>query len=181
MDETVDGNYAFIIVKDAFSVSGTKEDTWILLTDSEGNPEWEFIIEEEGTQWSQAIEQTDDKGFIISGRTGWKGNPNADGLILKVGPFPLLDIEISGGFGLTATVTNNGAGDAINVPWEITITGGLLGMINKTVSGTTDIISGASESLKSGLFFGIGPIQITVTVGPKEATKEGFHLVFFTL
>lgn len=181
MDETVDGNYVFIIVKDAFYTGGTKEDTWILLTDSEGNCEWELIIEEDGTQWSQAIEQTDDKGFIISGRTGWKGHPSADGLILKVGPFPLLDIEIVGGLGVTTTITNNGAGDALNVPWEITITGGFLGLINKTFSGTTDIISGASETLKSGLFFGFGPIQITVTVGPKEATKEGFHLLFFTL
>jgi hypothetical protein len=42
-------------------------------------------------------------------------------------------------------------------------------------------MSGASETLETGLFFGLGPIQITVTVGPKEATKEGFQILFFTL
>ena len=181
MDETVDGDFAFVIVKDAFSVGGTKEDTWILITDSKGNPEWEFIIEEEGTQWSQAIEQTDDEGFIISGRTGLKGSPNADGLILKVGPFPHIDIELAGVIGVTATLTNNGLGDAVQAPYEMTVTGGILGLINKTVNGTIDIDAGATESISSGLLFGLGGIEITVKVGIKEVTAEGTQFLIFSL
>jgi hypothetical protein len=181
MAETIDGNYAFIIVRNAFWLSGTREDTWILLTDSDTNLEWEYIIEETGTQWSQAIAQTDDEGFIVSGRTGWKGNPSADGLILKVGPFPLLDIDISGGIGVTATITNSGAGDTTEVPYEITVTGGFLGMINKTFSGNMNFLSGTTETIKLPPFLGLGPIQVTLTVGPKEETKEGFHLLLLSL
>jgi hypothetical protein len=143
---TTDGGFAFIVIKDAYSYTGTREDTW-----------------------------------IIAGRTGAVESPASDGLMLKVGAFPQLNIEVSGGLGVTATVTNNGAGDALGVPWNMNITGGILGMVNKTVSGTTDISSGTSVALTSGLFFGFGPISITVTVGLKEMNKEMFHLFIWTV
>jgi hypothetical protein len=160
MDATEDGGYVFIVIKNAFSGGGTKEDTWIINTDSEGNLEWELLIEEDGTQWPQSIVQTDDKGFIVAGRTGPAGSSSSDGLIIKIGAFPHFDIEITGGLGVGATITNDGAGDAIDVPYELTVTGGILGMINKTITGTLDIDAGATESISSGLLFGLGGIEI---------------------
>jgi hypothetical protein len=181
MDGTINDGYVFVIIDRANSVSGTKEDTWILTTDNEGRPEWEVLINEEGTQWPQSILQTTDNGFIIAGRTGALGNPTSDGMILKVSAFPQLDIEISGGIGITATMTNNGAGDALEAPYELTVTGGILGMINHTFSGTIDILSGATDILKITPFLGFGSIQVIVKIGPKEITKEGFHLLLFSL
>ena len=181
MDGTADGGYVFIVIKNAYSGSGTKEDTWILTTDNEGNPEWELIIEEEGTQWVQSIEQTDDEGFIIAGRTGSWEDPNSDGMLLKVGPFPQLDIEFTGGLGVEATITNNGLGDAVQAPYEMTVTGGILGLINKTVNGTIDIDAGATESISSGLLFGLGGFEITVKVGVKEETAQGFQFLVFSI
>ncbi len=181
MDGTVDGDYVFVIIKNAYYPVGTKEDTWILTTDSEGNPEWELIIEEEGTQWGQAIEQTDDKGFIVSGRTGPIGNPGSDGLLLKVGPFPQLDFDLKGGFGVKAKITNNGEGNAVGAPYEITVKGGILGMINKTVNGTIDIEVGATETIPIGLIFGFGPFSVKITVGVKEEIRKGFNVFAFSL
>ena len=181
MDETTNNGYVFAIINNAYILTGTKDDTWILTTDNEGRPEWEVLIEEEGTQWPQSILQTTDNGFIVAGRTGAMGHPSSDGMILKVSAFPQLDIEISGGIGITATITNNGDGDALEVPWEITITGGVLGLINKTYSGITSIPSGATETVKTGLFFGLGKIQVTVTIGPKTQTQEGNHLLIYSL
>jgi hypothetical protein len=180
MDVSDEEGFVFVVIKNASSAGGTKDDTWILNTDNLGNLEWELLIEETGTQWSQSIVQTDDSGFIIAGRTGSVASPLSDGLILKIGPFPHLDIAITGGIGVTATITNNGFGDAIDVPYEIVITGGFLGMINKTISDTIDVASGGTATVKSGLFFGFGPIHITTTIGPKETTKEGSQLLFFT-
>jgi hypothetical protein len=181
MDGTEDGGYVFVAIKDAYVGSGTKEDTWIINTDSEGNSEWELLIEKDGTQWMQSIVQTDDGGFIVAGRTGAMGSPDSDGLIMKIGPFPHLYIEVTGGLGIDATITNNGEGDVVQAPWEITVTGGLLGMINKTYKGTIDIDSGATETISSGLILGLGRIQITISVGIKEETTEGLQLLFFSM
>ncbi len=180
MDATEDGGFVFIVIKDAYSPTGTKEDTWIINTDDEGNPEWELLLEEEGTQWMQSIVQTDDGGFIVAGRNGAMDSKASDGLIMKVGPFPHLDVEITGGLGIEVSITNDGLGDAIDVPYELTVTGGLLGLINKTITGTMDINAGVTESISSGLLFGLGGIEITVTVGVKEETSEGFQIIIFT-
>jgi len=179
--EDEDGGYVFIVIKNAFSGGGTKEDTWIINTDSEGNLEWELLIEEDGTQWPQSIVQTDDGGFIVAGRTGPAGSSVSDGLIIKIGAFPHFDIEITGGLGVEATITNNGLGDASDVPYEITVTGGLLGLINKTVNGTIDIEAGATETISSGLLFGLGGIEIIVKVGVKEDIAQGIQFLIFSI
>jgi len=181
MDATEDEGYVFIVIKNAFSGGGTKEDTWIINTDDEGNPEGELFIEVDGTQWPQSIVQTDDEGFIVAGRTGSVGSPSSDGLIIKIGAFPHFDIKTTGGLGVGATITNDGLGDASDVPYEITVTGGLLGLINKTVNGTIDIEAGATETISSGLLLGLGGIEITVTVGVKEEIAEGLQLFIFTI
>jgi hypothetical protein len=180
MDGTVDGGYVFLVIKNAFSFGGTKDDAWIINTDSNGKPEWELLIEEEGTQYTQSIVQTEDEGFIIAGRTGPMENPNSDGLIVKVGPFPHIDIEFKGGLGVKATIANTGRGDAVQVPYEMTVTGGILGFINKTVNGTIDIDAGATETISSGLLIGVGKIDVTIRVGVKEETGEGKQLLILT-
>jgi len=180
MDGTSDGGYVFVVIDNAASTGG--EDTWIINTDSEGNLEWELLIEEDGTQWPQSIVQTEDKGFIVAGRTtGSIGNPSSDGLIIKIGAFPHFDIEITGGLGVGAAITNDGAGDAIGVPYEITVTGGLLGLINKTITDTIDIDAGATETISSGLLLGLGKIEITVKVGVKEKTAQGTQFLIFSI
>jgi hypothetical protein len=172
MDATYDGGYVFVVIKNAYITSDTKEDTWIINTDSQGNPEWELLIEEEGTQWCQPIVQTNDGGFILAGRTGAMGSEASDGLLLKVAPFPHLDVEIKGGIGVKVDIANNGLGDAIAVPWEITVKGGIFGMINKTVNGIIDIEAGKSETVSTGILFGLGPITITAKIAYKEVTAE---------
>jgi hypothetical protein len=181
MDATDDGGYVFIVIKNAFSAGGTKEDTWIINTDSEGNPEWDLLLEEDGTQWPQSIVQTSDGGFIVAGRTGSIGNPSSDGMLLKVGPFPHLDLEITGGLGIEVSITNNGLGDAIGVPYELTVTGGILGLINTTITDTIDIDAGATETISSGLLFGLGGIEITVKVGVKEGAAQGTQFLIFSI
>jgi hypothetical protein len=181
MDATDDGGYVFVVIKNAYAGSGTRDDMWIINTDSEGNLEWEFLYEEEGIQWIQSIVQTDDGGFIVAGRNGAMDSKASDGLIMKIGPFPHLDAEIKGGLGVGATITNNGLGDAIGVPYELTVAGGILGLINKTITGTLDIDAGAAESISSGLLFGLGGIEITVKVGVKEKTAQGTQFLIFSI
>ena len=115
------------------------------------------------------------------------GEPDYDGLaaiidaLFDFAETPLFDIEITGGLGVTAEITNIGLDNAIDVPYEITVTGGLLGLINKTINGTIDIEVGSTESISSGLLLGLGGIEISVKVGVKEQNAEGIQLFIFTI
>jgi len=181
MDKTTDGTYAIVITKNIYSAGGTRDDIFVVEFNETGETEWSYLNEEAGIQRVTGIYHTDDHGFIVSGRTYEYGVSASDGIIYKIGAFPHLDIAISGGIGVKATITNNGFGDAIDVPYEIIITGGLLGMINKTISDTVDISSKATETTKSRLLFGFGPIQVTATVGPKMATDNLFQFLIITI
>ena len=87
MDATGDGGYVFCVCKDIGSVSGTKEDTWIITTDDRGNAEWKFQIEEEGIQHPSSMVLTEDGGCIVAGRTGDMNSKSADAYIVKVSAF----------------------------------------------------------------------------------------------
>jgi hypothetical protein len=70
---------------------------------------------------------------------------------------------ITGGFGIKAVIKNTGAGEATNVAWSITLTGGVfIGKLNEGVLAS--IAAGAEKSIKSNLIiFGIGKTTMLVT------------------
>jgi len=92
-----------------------------------------------------------------------------------------LDIKITGGLGVETTITYNGLGESIGEPYEITIRGGLCGLINETISGTIDFKAREAETISSGLLFGLGVIEISVKVGIKEQNAKGLQLFIFSI
>ncbi len=89
--------------------------------------------------------------------------------------------SIRGGFGITAKINNNGWIDINDMILEIKITGGILEMINETISDKIDIKAKETKSVKSGLLFGLGPIKVTVKAGYDEKTVDGTQIIIFTL
>ena len=96
-----------------------------------------------------------------------------------------VEISISGGFGITVDVVNNGMDSVENVNWQINIQNkGILNRVDKTYSNQEDISAGSSLSRDIRLF-NIGQISIDVTVTSPdldhEITKQvhGFLLGFF--
>ena len=171
-----DEGYVFVIVKNAWKMSEPKEDLWIIATDKDGNPEYELLIEEDSTQWAQGIHQIEDKGFIVVGRNGVLTSTDCSGIIMEIAPFPHFDIEFSGGLGVNVVITNDGYGDATNVPYKIDAKGGFLGLVNKTKTGLVNIPSEGSQTYSTGLLLGFGKISITIEVGVKEKTATAFIL-----
>jgi len=90
-------------------------------------------------------------------------------------PGPLLAIEsISGGFGVTATVSNAGSEDANNVDWTISFDGGVF--IGKEKTGTVTVPAGGEATVKSGFIFGIGKTTVTANIAGMSKTASGFVL-----
>jgi hypothetical protein len=110
----------------------------------------------------------------------WTTTGSARLFVKEVGS-PYLEINVIGGLGVNAVITNNGYANASDVEWQIHVKGGLLGLINKTMNGTIDILAGESKTVKTGLFFGLGPIAITVKAADINETTEGIYLFIYSI
>ncbi len=93
-----------------------------------------------------------------------------------------LETQIKGGIGVNLVIKNTGPGDAEDIDYNITVTGGLLGMINVSVGDTIEMIEADQQTKKgTGLFLGLGPIEIKATADIDEITAKGFVILFFVL
>jgi hypothetical protein len=91
---------------------------------------------------------------------------------IQILAMPRIEIgTIAGGFGsITAEIRNAGAGDATNVPWTITLDGGLVFLGKETTGTFLKIMPGFAPKAKTTFLFGFGTIDIHVTAGDVEKT-----------
>jgi hypothetical protein len=92
-----------------------------------------------------------------------------------------LTFSIKGGIGVKVVITNNGTSDANDIPWQVHVEGGMLGMINKTVNGTIDIPAGETVTVKTGMLLGFGAISISAKVADEEQTATGTQIIIFSM
>jgi NifU-like protein involved in Fe-S cluster formation len=99
---------------------------------------------------------------------------------------PEFEITIRGGIGVSATIKNILCGDATNLAWTIKVTGGILGGINVTGTGSAaTLVSGAETSGKTKMILGFGTISVQVTATCDEGvtaslSKTGKQLIIFS-
>ena len=92
---------------------------------------------------------------------------------------PLINVKsVSGGFGVSAEIANDGTADASNVEWTMTIDAPLIilpsgGQTSGTISS---LAIGDSETVSSGLILGFGQATITVTADGASSQASGFVL-----
>jgi len=87
--------------------------------------------------------------------------------------------DISGGFGLNVTVKNTGTGPGSEIPYTITCTPGLLGLLlseNMTSDVIDELTVDESQTIRALDFRGIGPLNIMVQVDETVASASGFLL-----
>jgi len=108
----------------------------------------------------------------------WTDNRNDNNdIYFDIGTAPLVGVsDVSGGFGVKATIENTGTADATDVDWNINVDAPLL-LIGGEANGTLSSLPvGVSETVKTGFLFGLGQATITITADDAGATKNGFIL-----
>jgi hypothetical protein len=159
------------------------------------------ISEDNGATWGDALQVNDvnnsvetqwrtaeiNKPFIV-----WSDSRNTDLDIYldyteEYTPPPHLTIkEVKGGLGVTTVITNDGDSEAEDVEVTITVVGGILGRINVEKTFNESSLSVGDElELATGLFLGLGALEITITAIALDANtastvKDGTQLLIFT-
>ena len=154
-----------------------------------------YVFTRTGTTWTQqqkllALDGKAGDQFGVStfvdGDTAVIGAPYDDDsgmnsgsayVFTKVG----LTFSITGGMGISLKITNTGAVNATNVPWSLQVKGGILKLINKSMSGTVNISSGQTVTVATLKVFGLGAITITAKVADEEKTAKGTQLLIFSM
>ncbi|MFW6121070.1 MAG: hypothetical protein ACOC80_09265 [Petrotogales bacterium] len=148
--------------------------------------------------WSDGYAYRMDEGPAVPGKGDWISGDNgtswqelrnygfdcnwAMGAIVEGEKTELSIINVEGPIGVKADIKNIGEVAANNLEWSMTITGGTLGMVNMSNSGTeTELAPGETKPISSGLIVGLGPITINITADASTAfevstTKTGVIL-----
>ncbi len=145
-----------------------------------------YLVESEdgGATWGEPTQINEQDGTVVeeensndihAGGIVWTDNRNGNKDIYYAPlPAPILNIGISGGMGITATITNTGTIDATGVPWSIDVSG--LVFLGGHTEGTIDVPAGGEATISSDLVFGIGPGAIAINVGGASKTASCFIL-----
>jgi hypothetical protein len=120
-------------------------------------------------------------GQIVASDRAWFSSNATFNLTVFYAESYLEITDIKGGLGVTATIVNTGDGDASKESVSITVTGGIIGLINKTVTREVDVKSGESTKVSTGILLGLGKIQITVTTPHEEELATGTQIIIFTI
>jgi hypothetical protein len=148
--------------------------------------------EDGGVTWGAPVQINDASAQIIEEYrcaniegpySVWMDNRNANADVFSnIVTMPWIAFKkCSGGLGCKAEIANVGTGDAKGIEWNMHVDGGQKGLINVTTNGIVDITAGKSAKVKSGLFFGLGKILMTTTVGGGIFEKEGKQFLIFSI
>lgn len=119
---------------------------------------------------------------IQTGGADYDGNWGIGGIVEGSGLAELAILNVKGPIGVKADVQNIGDADALNVQCSMKVTGGLLGLIDKSATGSAATLApSGTVPLSSGMIIGFGTITIVITATATNAvavsaTKTAFVL-----
>jgi len=142
------------------------------------------VTEDGGVTWTSPNENSEE-GPVFSGDIcAFGAMYEAEGIIYFSpiqASFPIIEIDsISGGIGVNAVIKNTGTGDAIDIPYTMSATGGILGKINENIEGELSISAGSSSTISLPMLIGLGAVTIEINAGTAIETIQGTQLIVYT-
>jgi hypothetical protein len=139
------------------------------------NQSWEWIVPEDINDYGQIV------GIGYRTDIGIRA-------FLMTPAIPILNINIKGGKGISASINNSGFAPATNLSWSITVDGGLIVLGKETTGSIATIAVGEGATVLSGpkgiglgILFPIPSITITVTCNEgMTATKTVQAKILFS-
>ena len=154
---------------------------------------YRVISENGGAAWGQSEQINDvdgtvageaDSVHLIDSGVVWTDTRNGAKDVYFGGGIstPVVTVKsISGGFGVSAEIANEGTADATNVQWSIDLEGGLV-IIGSHADGTiSTLAAGTSQTVKIGFVLGIGGVTITAAADGASKTASGTVLGPFVI
>jgi len=92
-----------------------------------------------------------------------------------------LEMDVTGGLGVTVEITNIGDETLTDIPIDIVIFGGLFGRIEVQVEESMNLNPGDTASVGTGLFLGLGKIAIGLIADDVVEYPSGLQLLIFTI
>jgi hypothetical protein len=131
----------------------------------------EKVNEVDGTVVAQHETAKIDAGGIV-----WTDSRNGNmDIYFAALPTAIIEVEIAGGFGVKATVSNTGTAEGTDLAWSVDLSGPVF--VGKHTEGTIATLApGASQTVGPSFVLGIGPTTITATAGGVTKTASGFVL-----
>lgn len=180
--ETSDQGYVVLGKTDSFGAG--KYDLFLMKLDNEGDELWDITFggnRNEECMGSNSVQQILHEGYIIVGATESFGDSKIGHgpWVIKVAE-PTLMVQLSGGFGLSATIENHGSIDLSHVNWCVNISGPLVFKTN--FEGVIELLPAQSiANIDSIPIFGFGPVVIRLTSGGIGKVAKGFVLGSFII
>jgi len=110
--------------------------------------------------------------YTTNDGANWTGEPALDMTFKTYGrEATVLSVEITGGIGVSVSTKNIGVINAINVTTQITITGGILGLINISLDNNASALVPGDTVPTKKLPLGLGPITIIATARAENAVE----------
>jgi hypothetical protein len=141
--------------------------------------------EDGGVTWDEPTQVNDNDGSVVAAENAhdisqdgivWTDNRNGNmDIYYTTLPAPIINIELTGGFGVAATVSNDGSESAENLAWTVDLSG-LVFLGSHTEGTIATLAPGASETVGPSLVLGIGPTTIDVVAGGASKSASGFVL-----
>lgn len=178
---TTDGGY--FITGTLYDMVNWVSDAYLAKLTAQGATQWEEILDISNGLCDEANcgIQSRDGGYVAVGSTGDLNNWAGDTFILKMQAEKGVVLDsVTAGLGVQAHLKNLGSTEATDVTVSISITGGILRLINVSHVETISIPANGDATVSCKPFLGLGSIDITVTVNEIPSEYTGKQLIIFT-
>ncbi len=166
------------------TISYIRDSNMYTAISEDGGATWEESVQPINDE-SGSVEATSHSAVVDGSYLVWTDTRDGDKAIYfeeSGAAAPIIEVSsISGGFGVSAEISNNGNADGMDISWTITLDGGLMLLGAETTGSISTLAAGDSVDISTGFILGIGKVDIVVSAAGAQKSASGTVLLPFVL